>query len=124
MKNRSNYSEPTPIEGVYKAQSSLHGPTVVVVGGTHGDEPTGAEVIEPLRKEPVQSGTLYTVMANIEAIKIKKRFVREDLNRCFGEIGKDIDKNNLSSEKKRAEELKEIYAQADIFIDIHGTILP
>lgn len=60
------------------------GPTVVIVGGCHGDEPAGYLAARRLKDWRVQKGTLVLVPdANIEAIRRQVRFVGRNMNRLF-----------------------------------------
>lgn len=125
MKNLSNTLQPTDIEGVYAAESDIPGITATVVGGTHGDETAGLVLIEKLKHHPIKQGKLYAIVANPEAVKMGKRFIEEDLNRCFGTPPEDNKTSKIAGKKKlRAEKLKPIYAETDIFLDVHSTILP
>ncbi len=60
------------------------GPTIVVIGGLHGDEPAGFLAARELRKWTVTRGKLVLVPdANRIAIEAKKRFVGRNMNRLF-----------------------------------------
>lgn len=64
------------------------GPTVVILGGIHGNEPAGAHaavrVIERLVRGDVQlRGTVTAIAGNLEALAADRRFVDVDLNRCW-----------------------------------------
>lgn len=91
---------------------------IAIVGGTHGNEPVGVEVIKALRKQKIKSSHEYkTFIGNPEALKFQKRFIDSDLNRAFGKNGKPT-----GYEKKRSLELKkEIKGKFDLIIDLHTT---
>ena len=60
------------------------GPTIVVVGGVHGDETAGYLAARQLKNWTVQSGTLVVVPdANVPAIKANRRFVGRNMNALF-----------------------------------------
>jgi hypothetical protein len=60
------------------------GPTVVVIGGLHGDEPAGYLAAEKLLQVQVLSGTLVLVpRANVEAIRRNTRYYQRNMNRLF-----------------------------------------
>ncbi|MGD9332901.1 MAG: aspartoacylase [Desulfobacterales bacterium] len=61
--------------------------TVVVVGGTHGNERTGVTLVQHWQQNPdeVRREAFATrlLLANTEAIRKNVRFIDHDLNRCF-----------------------------------------
>jgi len=64
------------------------GPTVVVIGGLHGNEPAGVHaarrVFETLRKnQPALRGTLVALCGNRAGLARGRRFIDLDLNRCW-----------------------------------------
>jgi succinylglutamate desuccinylase len=116
---------------IWQATGSRPGPHVVVIGGTHGDERTGIEVVKTLQpmfaneEKTVETGKLTLILGNEEAIKLVKRATlpEHNLNRLFT-------KDHLASpvldfyESKRAHEIAPILATADISIDLHSTSTP
>ncbi len=90
---------------------------VLVIGGMHGNEPLGLEVIKLFEKKPVDD--VETVYANEEAIRNNSRFIKTDLNRSFpGNLkGKDY-------ETKRAASLLKLCKRYDIVLDFHNTYCP
>jgi succinylglutamate desuccinylase len=117
--------------GIWQAKGAMPGPHVVVIGGTHGDERTGIEVIKTLQplfaggERAVEKGMLTLIYGNEEAIRLVKRAttVEHNLNRLFSEehlAGPVLD----YYESRRAHELAPILVTADISIDIHSTALP
>ncbi len=94
---------------------------VVIIGGTHGNEWTGVQVVrhyqEQLQKKFPRL-RLEFILANPEAYKINKRFKDEDLNRAF----QYLKENRQSYEHHRAHEIKRIIEQeACLVIDLHTT---
>ena len=67
---------------------------IAVVGGTHGNEPVGIEVIRHLdRKPPTNPKNEFdTFWANPGAYEAQRRFVDCDLNRTFGKNGHSCQK--------------------------------
>ena len=60
------------------------GPTIVVLGGLHGDEAAGYLAARKLRNWTVRSGTLVVVSdANVPAIKARRRYVGRNMNALF-----------------------------------------
>jgi predicted deacylase len=60
-------------------------PRVAIVGGIHGDEPAGKEVVERLvhTLEVEDTGTVQLVVANERALAVGERYTETDLNRAF-----------------------------------------
>ena len=70
----------------YVVDSGVDGPTVMVVGGLHGDEPAvvlAGDRLVQAAKEITSGKVILVPEANAEAIKAKKRLVGTDLNRAF-----------------------------------------
>ena len=116
---------------VWQASGDLPGPHVVVLGGVHGDEKTGIEVIKTLQgmfdkgDKEIEKGKLTLILGNEEAIKIGKRGTTSEhnLNRMFSDshlAGPILD----FYESRRAHELAPILKSADISLDIHSTSVP
>lgn len=58
----------------YVVDSGVTGPTVMIVGGAHGNEPAGAVAAENVRQWPIASGKLVVVpRANVPALQANKR---------------------------------------------------
>ena len=89
---------------------------VLVIGGLHGNEPLGLEVCAKLEKLNLpQVDVLY---GNPEAINQNRRYIDEDLNRCFpGDASGSL-------EQSRAAEIMKQAAGYDIVIDFHNTHCP
>jgi len=68
------------------------GPTVIFVGGVHGNEPSGIfaleRVLESLNKSMISfSGSLYALSGNLPALQKSERYVDFDLNRIWFPLG-------------------------------------
>ncbi len=117
--------------GIWKLRGHADGPVVCLLGGTHGNELTGIELVRRLvsRAEAgtftLQTGTLYLILGNLKAIERNTRGSDDhlDLNRRFTQ---DLltRPSDGTYEHERACELAPILAQADISIDIHATNKP
>lgn len=98
-------------------------PNVTVMGGIHGNETVGIDVLEAIlemiNESRLQVGTLNLIAGNPSALEQNIRFIEQDLNRCFGPMPK-----NPVLEHKRAEELKPLLAKTKILLDIHSTMKP
>ncbi len=75
----------TPYKTAYYVKTgATPGPTVVVIGGVHGDEVAGYLAARQLKNWTVRSGTLVIVPdANVPAIKANRRFVGRNMNALF-----------------------------------------
>ncbi|GAA4278286.1 succinylglutamate desuccinylase/aspartoacylase family protein [Aquimarina mytili] len=69
-------------------KGSHEGPTLIFIGGIHGNEPAGVfalhKVIEELneKKTPVK-GNIYAISGNLWALEHNKRYDKQDLNRLW-----------------------------------------
>jgi succinylglutamate desuccinylase len=65
----------------------------------------------------ITSWKVYFITANLEAIKLQKRFFEKNLNRCFL-----ADNNGITSEDKRAREIIPYLVESDYLLDVHNTL--
>ena len=91
---------------------------IALVGGTHGNEPVGIEVMKYFKETSETFENQFKCFwGNPKAYELKRRYVDFDLNRSFGKNTK-----THGYEKQRAEELtKEIQGYFDFCIDLHTT---
>lgn len=102
--------------------------TVAIVGGTHGNERLGVELVEQWTRNPavVARSTLrvLTWVGNPAAVAANTRFVGTDLNRLFevDPIG-ESSAVQLEPEASRAAEIRALVAehQVDFIIDMHSS---
>jgi succinylglutamate desuccinylase len=117
--------------GIWQASGPQMGPHVIVLGGVHGDEMTGIELVKSLHTLfergdiKLVLGKLTLALGNEEAIRLNRRATTPDrnLNRMFTRVhleGPVLD----FYESKRAKELAPILQSADISLDIHSTSVP
>jgi aspartoacylase len=102
---------------------------VVIVGGTHGNEFTGAYLIKKFEQFPdlIQRGSFetLTLFANPQAFELGRRYIDKDLNRCF--LSLDLQNPVLSGyEEQRAKAIAQQLgpkgnAQVDAIVDLHST---
>lgn len=78
----------------YVHDSENPGPTVMIVGGAHGDEPAGAAAAETIRHWPITRGKLVVVpRSNVPALEAGKRYTPghstnlNNLNRNYPRAG-------------------------------------
>lgn len=99
------------------------GPTVVAIGGMHGNEPSGVEalqqVIENLEpKRKLFNGNFLALRGNIEALRQGVRYIDEDMNRIwFSSIIEKIErtpKADIESNERR--EIKALLHILDDYI--------
>lgn len=118
-------------ERVWKIEGKQDGKTICLSGGTHGNELTGVEAINRIKKMidngslEIARGILYLMHANPRAIERGTRGSENhlDLNRRFT---KDVMERipNGTYEDQRAKELAPVLASCDIGIDLHSTNKP
>lgn len=84
----------------YFVDSGASGPTVLIVGGVHGNEPAGFRSVEQIRHWPIVKGRLVVIpAANVPGLEANTRFLPgesadvRDLNRNFPDD--DLEKGAL-----------------------------
>jgi aspartoacylase len=102
---------------------------VLIVGGTHGNEFTGAYLIKKIKQHPhlVHRSSFETLslFANPKAFAVNRRYIDKDLNRCFQR--QDLRDLTLSSyEELRAKEIDQTFGAngetpVDVIVDLHST---
>ncbi|MEH2122579.1 aspartoacylase [Nostoc sp.] len=101
---------------------------VAIVGGTHGNEFTGAYLIQKFAQFPdlITRPSFETValLANPNAFAGGRRYIEKDLNRCF--LKQDLQDPTLSSyEELQAKSIQNRLAstvdKADFILDLHST---
>jgi aspartoacylase len=102
---------------------------LAIVGGSHGNELIGVYLVKKFQKFPELinkfSFTTLSLLGNPQAILAGRRYIDEDLNRCFK--GENLQINsNYSYELSRAKEIQEILQLqnqnlGEVIIDLHTT---
>ncbi len=69
-------------------KGSQSGPTLIFIGGIHGNEPSGVfalqQVLDELQKKKVPiTGNVYALSGNLWALEHNKRYDKQDLNRLW-----------------------------------------
>lgn len=90
---------------------------ILVIGGMHGNETLGLEVVRMLQANPILD--VDALQANEQAIKADTRFIEQDLNRSFPG---DIKGENYES--RRAAEILKKTKYYDVVLDFHNTYCP
>jgi predicted deacylase len=110
---------------IHVRESGKPGPTVMVTALTHGNEVSGAIVVDTLLASGLKprTGTLILSFGNIDAYHsfdprtpFKSRMVDEDFNRVWGRLDKPAD----TVETRRAQVLKPFVERADLLLDLHS----
>ena len=107
--------------------------TIVVAGGTHGNERTGVSLVEKWKAHPecydklCPSANVELVLCNPEAVRLNRRYRDFDLNRAFSQTCLDMTVEPAPFEFRRARELNKIYGpkgantRTDLILDVHNT---
>jgi len=110
---------------IHVLESGKPGPTVMVAALTHGNEVSGAVVVDALLEKGLKprSGTLIFSFNNIEAYlgfdpahPFKSRMINEDFNRVWGRL----DQPATTLEMKRALVVRPFVERADLLLDLHS----
>jgi predicted deacylase len=110
---------------VHVLESDHAGPTVMVAALTHGNEVSGAVVVDALLAKGLKprKGTLIFSFNNIEAYlsfdartPFKSRMVDEDFNRTWGRL----DQTATTVETRRAQVVRPFVERADLLLDLHS----
>lgn len=107
----------------YVQDSGVAGPTILIVGGVHGNEPAGARAADAIRLWPLTKGRLVVIpKANVPGLAANKRLIPNlatnvsNLNRNYPRVDRD--------EPARGEPATAIWAIAlqfkpDWLLDLH-----
>lgn len=94
-------------------------PKISLIGGIHGDEPSGEQIItyldENIAETDVQNGTLQLIIANEAALQQDKRYIESDINRSFS-IG-----NPHNREEHLAQKLIFYLSDSDYVLALHSS---
>ena len=86
---------------------------LLIIGGLHGDETLGIEIVRLLKEKPIQNVT--TIFGNPSAIATNTRYCDKDLNRVFP------GKENGCIEEVRAKQIVDFAKNFDLILDFHNT---
>jgi hypothetical protein len=121
----------TGIRGFTTRTASAPGPHVALLALTHGNEISGAIVLDRLLRTGVvpTRGRLTFGFVNLEAFQrfdprqpTNSRFVDEDINRVW-EIA-ELDGPRHSVELERAREMRPLIDTVDVLLDLHSMLWP
>jgi succinylglutamate desuccinylase len=120
-------------EGLYRigevVDQNREGINVAIFACMHGDEVVGIYVIQEILRLlngireifNVSAGSLTFGVANPKAFIEGKRFVGEDLNRCFDRKPNQVTETD---EGKRVFSLEKILRTIHVLFDLHAAIMP
>ncbi len=126
------------LERVLAKLGDAKGPCLFVTGGLHGNEPAGVLALQEVIKEIEERGiavrgSFYAIAGNLPALKAKKRYLKQDLNRLWkvsifeklksGELKKSSDQAELNELIDIFELVEEALALKGphVFLDLHTT---
>ena len=106
--------------------------SIVIAGGTHGNERTGVRLVQKWMEHPecynsLCSAKVDLVISNPEAVRINRRYCDHDLNRAFSQTCLDVTVEPKQHEFRRAKELNALYGpkgantKTDLLLDVHNT---
>jgi predicted deacylase len=110
---------------IHVLESGKAGPTVMVTALTHGNEVSGAVVVDALLAAGLKprTGALILSFNNIEAYHsfdaakpFKSRMIDEDFNRTWGRL----DQPANTVETRRAQLVKPFIERSDFLLDLHS----
>src|SRR3954471_14530990 len=110
---------------IHVFESGKPGPTVMVTALTHGNEVSGAVVLDALLEKRLRPrhGVLILAFNNIEAYHsfdprtpFKSRMIDEDFNRTWGRL----DQQATTAEMRRAQGGRPFVERADLLLDLHS----
>lgn len=116
--------EQAETEGVWVGETGVPGPTLGIMGGVHGNELSGIEVVSNLRSQSLDivGGSVVLMLGNLRAIDEDVRFTEVNLNRSFRHLTEqemELGIEGLSYEVQRAQELLPYLDQTDALLDLH-----
>lgn len=103
---------------IIQLDSGIPGPTVLIVGGTHGNEPAGTIAIEGLDIKPKNGKVILVPRANklgllLNTRWLPHRFINTDLNRNYPREEGEIPLEMISAK------ICKLADSADFIIDLH-----
>jgi len=116
-------SHQSDFEGHLKVTSNFsEGPSVLIVGGTHGNEPCGVEAIVQWHKllverpELLLCGEVHFLLGNPRAFEQDVRYVDHDLNRSFSRLyaSQEVESNRSQEISSFIKTFHEIEAVIDL----------
>jgi predicted deacylase len=113
----------TGLSHCIRLQAPAAGAHVVIVGGTHGNEPAGVAAIVAFHRrccgggEVLRSGTVTLLLGNPAALAAGERYLERDLNRIFASAGE------ATVEGRRAQAIRRFFESSPeiaCVLDLHS----
>ncbi len=111
---------------ICKIEGKKTGPTIIFMGGIHGNEPSGVFALQQVfseikKKKKDVCGNLFALSGNLWALEKGVRYQKQDLNRLWTEDSiQKIIKSNNNQLSEDARQLKEIYKTLVAIIENHS----
>ena len=108
----------------YVINSGQPGPTVMIVGGVHGNEPAGAQAAEEIRQWPMNIGRLIVIpRANVTGLAANQRRITE-LATNLSDLNRDYPRAKQTDHEARGDLAQAIWKiatdnQPDWVLDLH-----
>lgn len=127
--NLDEHVSPSFDRVIGRLSSPVPGPTLIVIGGMHGNEPAGAialsGIVSRLAEGPgLARGDFLALAGNLSALSQNQRYIDEDLNRCFD----GVEHPTISTERREQTELLQTIESAIgrarggiVLMDLHTT---
>lgn len=110
-------------DGIWRAAASEQGPVVSVMGGIHGEERAGQEVVAKMASQgvPMVRGVLYLMHGNLEAMRLGVHQIGdENMNRMFvSDTTEDGSELSESVAAKRVQTLRSYLDESGALLDLH-----
>ncbi len=111
--NHVPWERHSTVDGVWIGDSGLSGPTAVILGGVHGDESAGVELIERRHSLPIQRGRVIAILGNPAAVKTGQHWKDTNLNRAFRQwTDEEMKAKDLPYELVRARDIGDVILEA------------
>lgn len=109
-------------EGVYLLDSQILWPTLSIIGGIHGNESCGLELLEYIKNDfKLLKGKLFLITGNLNAISQNTRQCDVNLNRIFRDESTLDEQEKNSREYTHMKRIKRYLDQSDACLDIHSS---
>lgn len=108
----------------YTVDAGLPGPTVMIVGGVHGNEPAGAQAAEGIRQWPILKGKLIVIpRANVPGLEANKRLI-PGLSTNLNNLNRNYPRAGQTDHSARGELAQAIWkiandSKPDWILDLH-----
>lgn len=114
-----------PTADAVTVSSGVPGPAVCIIGGVHGSERCGVELLHYFREHLfLKRGSVKLLYGNLRAIELGIRQTDANLNRMFRD-DRELDETAKSAyEYVRSREMMKVMAGCDYCLDLHSSPTP